>query len=101
MPQRGIYSEILLGEEIQEEKKEESLFSKILIETLDPYSVPVDDSDAMLQKHRKYKIKTGDTIWFIAKKFSVKRSEIIELNQIKNPKKLRIGSKILIPRKPK
>jgi LysM repeat protein len=44
-----------------------------------------------------YVVKSGDTIDVIAKKHGVKASEIIKLNNIKNPTQLHIGQKLKLP----
>jgi len=45
----------------------------------------------------KYIIKKGDTLEKIAKKFNVKISELIEINDLKNKNKLIAGRELLIP----
>lgn len=45
-----------------------------------------------------YKVKKGDTLGKIAKKYGVSVKRICQINNIKNPNRLRIGQKLLIPR---
>ncbi len=47
-------------------------------------------------KSIKYKVKSGDSLWKIAKKFSVTIHEIMLLNGMKNPR-LKVGQIIYIP----
>lgn len=46
-----------------------------------------------------YTVKKGDTIEKIAKKYSISEEEIMKINNIKDPKKIREGQKIEIPKK--
>ena len=45
----------------------------------------------------RYKIVSGDTLYAIAKKFGLNVKEIIAINKIKDPRRIRIGQKILLP----
>lgn len=45
-----------------------------------------------------YFVKSGDTIWKIAKKFKVCMNQIISLNNLENPDKLNIGDRLYIMR---
>lgn len=53
-----------------------------------------DFSEEMIQ----YKIRKGDTLGKIAKKYGVSVRRICQINNIKNANRLRIGQRILIPR---
>ncbi|MEO8352425.1 MAG: LysM peptidoglycan-binding domain-containing protein [Chthoniobacteraceae bacterium] len=44
-----------------------------------------------------YKVKAGDRILFIAKRFGVSPEELIALNRIKDPTKLQIGQELKLP----
>ncbi len=44
-----------------------------------------------------YKVKAGDSLWKIAKKFSVSMDSIVRLNNIKNPDKIKVGIRLNIP----
>ncbi len=44
-----------------------------------------------------YKVKSGDRILFIAKRFGVSPEELIALNRIKDPTKLQIGQELKLP----
>ena len=43
-----------------------------------------------------YFVKSGDTIWKIAKKFKVDMQSIIELNHLENPDKINVGDRLYI-----
>jgi LysM repeat protein len=49
--------------------------------------------------HKVYVVARGDNPVSIAKKFKVSYDELIALNQIEDPRKLRVGQKLLIPSK--
>ena len=44
-----------------------------------------------------YKVKANDTLWKIARKFSVSMDSIVRLNNIKNPDKIKTGIHLNIP----
>jgi len=46
---------------------------------------------------RTYTVKNGDRLLFIAKRFNVTPDELIALNKIKDPAKLKIGQSLRIP----
>ena len=104
----NIWLKTLLGDEgyfAQEEHFSEGIISIPISEidnftkknrNLKPSNVPVDDNEAG-KKSIRYKVRSGDTVWSIAKKFKVSRSDLIRINLIENPKRLRIGAEILIP----
>jgi len=46
---------------------------------------------------RTYKIRKGDTLSGIAKRFGVSVREIIELNDIENPNLIRVGQELVLP----
>jgi LysM repeat protein len=49
--------------------------------------------------HRTYTVAKGDNPVTIARKFKVSYDELIALNHIDDPRKLRVGQKLLIPTK--
>ena len=60
----------------------------------------IKNSDALVQnqyKARSYTIESGDNLARIARKMNVSVEDIVELNEIRNPNILRIGTTILIP----
>ena len=56
------------------------------IENLEDYSVII------------YVVKSGDTIWKIAKRFGSTVDDIVRVNGIENPNRINIGEKIYIPK---
>lgn len=44
-----------------------------------------------------YTVRAGDTLWKIARKFGVSMDSIVQLNNIRNPDKLKVGSQLNIP----
>src|SRR5262249_44757376 len=50
---------------------------------------------------KTYVVKKGDNPVGIAKKFKVSYSDLIALNHIDDPRKLKIGQKLLVPEAPK
>ena len=49
--------------------------------------------------HKTYTVAKGDNPVMIARKFKVSYDELIALNHIDDPRKLRVGQKLLIPNK--
>ena len=45
-----------------------------------------------------YVIKSGDTIWKIAKRFGSTIDDIARVNGMKNPDRINVGEKIYIPK---
>ena len=43
-----------------------------------------------------YFVKSGDTIWNIAKKFKVSMQDVIDMNNLENPDKINVGDKLYI-----
>ena len=48
---------------------------------------------------RKYRVKSGDTIWSLSKRFSVSYKQLLKANPGINPGKLKAGVKLNIPSK--
>ena len=51
------------------------------------------------ESHKTYVVSKGDNPVAIAKKFKVSYDELLALNHIDDPRKLKIGQKLLIPNK--
>lgn len=49
--------------------------------------------------HIRYKIRKGDTLYKIARKYDTTVAEIVKLNKIQNPNKIYTGETLLIPTK--
>ena len=45
----------------------------------------------------EYIVRSGDSIGSVAKQYGISRSEIIELNKLSDPNKLRVGQKLMLP----
>ena len=43
-----------------------------------------------------YFVKSGDTIWNIAKKFKVSMQDVIDMNNLENPDKINVGDRLYI-----
>lgn len=52
-----------------------------------------------LGKNRTYKIRRGDTIGVIARRFGVSQKALMAANGISNPRRIRGGQKLIIPNK--
>ncbi len=46
---------------------------------------------------KTYKVKSGDSLSVIAKRFNVSRADLMRLNKISDPNKVRIGQKLTLP----
>src|ERR1043166_305974 len=60
-------------------------------------AVPLDDMTH--ESHRTYTVAKGDNPVTVARKLRVSYDELIALNHIDDPRKLRVGQKLLIPSK--
>ena len=60
---------------------------------------PGDHGKNVDAPHRTYTVAKGDSPASIAKKFKVSQDELLALNHIDDPRKLKIGQKLLIPAK--
>ena len=50
--------------------------------------------------YEHHKIKKGDTLQGLAKRYHIRVADIVALNSIRNPKALRIGSNLVLPLQP-
>jgi len=50
--------------------------------------------------YQRHKIKSGDTLLAIAKRYGVRISDIQRLNKIRNPRALQIGTNLIVPLNP-
>ena len=48
--------------------------------------------------YTEYKIRRGDTISVIARRFKVDMAELLELNEIDDPRRIQIGQVLKIPK---
>ncbi len=50
-------------------------------------------------RYHRYQVKSGDTLLAIAKKFRIQVDDIVNLNNIRNPRSLQIGTNLILPLK--
>ena len=62
-------------------------------ESKSPYRLKTPSSAQI----KKYKVRKGDTIWGVAKKFSIKVDTLITKNQLNPTRKLKLGITLIIP----
>ena len=62
-----------------------------------PAVVPKPVEKAKPAETTIYVVQSGDSISKIAKRFNIRQAEIVELNKLANPNKIRIGQKLLLP----
>ena len=67
----------------------------------EPTALPMEikRAHAVSDSHKTYTVAKGDNPVTIAKKFKVSYDELLALNHIDDPRKLKIGQKLLIPNK--
>jgi len=46
---------------------------------------------------QKYIVKSGDTVWSISRRFEVSRDDLLQVNGVSDPRKLKIGMTLVIP----
>jgi len=78
-----VVGDLLIIPDVQKRKNEE-VFEKIF-----------DFSEEMVP----YSVKKGDTLGKIAKQHNITIRRIVEVNNIKNPNKIKIGQKLLVPKR--
>ena len=59
---------------------------------------PRNSPDIILEEQDAYEVKSGDTLYGIAKNLSLPLARIVHLNPRINPHRLQIGQKIKIPK---
>lgn len=68
-----------------------------------PAVAPVKVESAVVagkaEETTEYTVKSGDSLGLIAKKHNVSKSELIELNKLADPNKIRVGQKLIIPKR--
>ncbi|APG26476.1 hypothetical protein A7E78_00490 [Syntrophotalea acetylenivorans] len=50
--------------------------------------------------YRRHKIKPGDTLIGMAKRYGIRSKDIVALNNIRNPRSLRVGRDLILPLRP-
>ena len=67
-------------------------------EVVEPVEVkPVEVKPEVVVDSKNYYVKAGDSLGSISKRFKVSTKDIIKLNGITNPNKIRIGQKLKLP----
>jgi membrane-bound lytic murein transglycosylase D len=56
---------------------------------------PAKPKDAMAPL--QYKVKAGDSIWAVARRFGVKMKEVLLMNGITDPRRIRPGQELILP----
>ncbi|GAA5494558.1 LysM domain-containing protein [Rubritalea squalenifaciens DSM 18772] len=59
-----------------------------------PRAIPVAEPVA---SNGSYVVQSGDTVWRISQKFHVSQDELLKLNGLSDPRKLKVGDKLIIP----
>ena len=88
LPQRNIADYIAREAEI---RSKDSLYLK---EFLDPATIDRKRTEAPGGTY--YRIKSGDTLGLIARRYRVTTAQLMRWNNIKDPRKLRIGQRIRV-----
>lgn len=85
-------------------KNENSLKTELTV--IDNFETGYDDNELekllkekLNQPYWEYKVRKGDTLWSISKKFKVKIEDVLILNNLSSEKELKYGLKIKIPGK--
>jgi len=76
---------------------EDTHILKIPAEKTDQVKAILADPNAPLVRYEIYKVKEGDTLTVIAKRYGISISMIAKVNGGMNPDRLRIGQKLMIP----
>ena len=59
----------------------------------------VTEASTLSDSGKRYTVKSGDTVWRIANRYKVSRSNLLKINGLSDPRKLKVGRKIKIPTK--
>jgi LysM repeat protein len=66
-------------------------------EVVAPVEVKAEPKVEAVVESKAYVVKAGDSLGSIAKRFKVSTKDIIKLNSITNPNKIRVGQKLKLP----
>lgn len=66
-------------------------------EVVSPVEVKAEPKAEAVVESKAYVVKPGDSLGSIAKRFKVSTKDIIKLNSISNPNKIRVGQKLKLP----
>lgn len=65
--------------------------------TIEPAPM-ISEKESKAEGTIEYTVQKGDSLGLIAKKHNISRSELIELNKLADPNKIRVGQKLVIPK---
>ena len=94
---RKIIDKYYLGD-VDEEKLKEGAIKGYIEGLGDKYSEYISKEDMEDYSVVIYVVKSGDTLWKIAKRFGSTVDDIARVNGMERPDKLNIGEKIYIPK---
>ncbi|MBK1853559.1 LysM peptidoglycan-binding domain-containing protein [Verrucomicrobiaceae bacterium 5K15] len=57
----------------------------------------VAEASTLSDSGQRYKVQSGDTVWRIANRYKVSRANLLKINGLTDPRKLRVGVEIKIP----
>lgn len=60
---------------------------------------PIPGKEIQGGETSEYVVKSGDSLGLIAKRHNVSRTELMELNKLADPNKIRVGQKLIIPKR--
>lgn len=55
-------------------------------------------SEALVDSGKRYTVQAGDTVWRISQRFGVDQNELLQINNLSDPRKLSAGRELKIPR---
>ena len=59
----------------------------------------ISEKESKTEGTIEYTVQKGDSLGLIAKRHNLSRSELVELNKLADPNKIRVGQKLLIPKR--
>ena len=62
-----------------------------------PVAEPVSTASGVSDSGLRHKVKSGDSIWGITRRYKVEQEALLELNGLADPNKLRAGMELKIP----
>ncbi|MCS7009162.1 MAG: LysM peptidoglycan-binding domain-containing protein [Chthoniobacterales bacterium] len=80
-------------------ERRDEVVSRTNVEAVKPSGSNVENKGEAEGKYRIYEVVAGDNPYKIAKKYKVSYQELLRVNNIDDPRKLRIGQKLKIPEK--
>ena len=82
----------------QTQPLKDSSFLSVVIAVVLFFSVVADQSAALAKSSGIwYRVRKGDTVWDIARKYKVSHNSILKTNRIQSEKRIHVGKKLFIP----